>query len=220
MIKYGCSRWPESVLGILLIVDIFFILIHSYTIVFWNMEPEVLLLDANGFGFPEAFQYLKYLGVMGLIAYLIVYIKRYAYLPLFVLFTFLLINDVLQLHRLASWFFVDYLNLKAKLGFKAMSIGQLIYAVTMGLFFLSLSLWHYSTAALATRKSFLDIFKLLCVFLFFGVGVDVVQAFFEAHNRASLILTIVEEGGEMITLSMLVWCFCRLAAKQNTIQKH
>ena len=212
------SKWPSIVLGVLLIADILFILGHIFTVLFWGLEPKALLLDAKGFGYPEGFQYLKYLGVMGVIAYLIGRKKRYAYLPLFVLFVFLLADDVLQLHRKASWFFIHVFDLHTLLGIKASSMGLLAYTGTMVLFFFGLSVWHYITASKSTRKSFLDISVLLGVFLFFGVGLDLLHTFFEEHHRISLLLSLTEEGGEMLSLSILVWYFCRLAVTPQGLQ--
>ena len=216
--KINNSKWPSIVLGVLLLVDILFILGHICTVLFWGLEPKALLLDAKGFGYPEGFQYLKYLGIMGVIAYLIVSKKRYAYLSLFLLFAFLLADDVLQLHRWASLFFIHLLDLYPLLGVNALSIGLLAYTASMGVLFIGLSVWHYITASESTRKSFLDIFVLLGVFLFFGVGVDLLHTFFEEHHRISLLLTLTEEGGEMLTLSILVWYFCRLALNPQGLQ--
>lgn len=211
------NKWISIVLLGLLIGDILFILVHSCTVLFWGLEPNALLLDAKGFGYPEGFQYIKYLGIMGVIAYLIVRKKRYAYLSLFLLFGFLFADDVLQLHRWASWFFVRLLDLYALLGRNALIIGQLAYTASMGLLFLSLSVWHFVTVSESTRKSLMDISMLLGVFLFFGVGVDLLHTFFEEHKGISLVLTLTEEGGEMLTLSILVWYFCCLTITPQSL---
>ncbi|GAL67505.1 hypothetical protein JCM19301_478 [Jejuia pallidilutea] len=55
---------------VLLIVDLLFIVIHILIAKFNNFNPDSLLLDAKGFGYPECFQYLKYLVIMGIVAYL------------------------------------------------------------------------------------------------------------------------------------------------------
>ncbi len=195
----------------LLLLDFLFILGHLYTLLFLDGAYDALLLDAKGFGYPEGFQYLKYLGIMGIITYLIVRKKRYAYLPLMVLFAFLLVDDILQLHRWGSMFFRHVFKLPSIVGLSASSLGLLIYTAIMALFFLGLCLWHYKSASEGTRKSFLDIFMLLGIFLFFGVGVDLVQGFFEGRHRIGFVLTLMEEGGEMLALSLLVWYFYRIA---------
>lgn len=210
-------KWYNICLGVLLVVDVLFILGHICTVVLWNSEPKSLLLDANGFGYPESFQYIKYLGILGFLSVLLYRQKRYAYLPLFVLFALLLADDVLQLHRKASWFFVHLLNLHTLLGVKALSIGQLVFTATISLLTVAITLKHYLKASASVRKSLLDIFFLLAIFLFFGVGVDLLHTFFEEDTFIAFILTLIEEGGEMLTLSILVWYFCRLTVVPKSL---
>ncbi|MDV7140195.1 hypothetical protein R3X28_14985 [Maribacter sp. TH_r10] len=197
-------------LRVILLLDVLFILGHVYTEWVLGGAYDLFLLDAKGFGFPEGFQYVKYIGVIGIITYLMGRKKRFAYLPLLVLFGFLLVDDIFQLHNQARWLFVHLLHLHSLFGVKASNLGLLAYTATMVVFFFGLCLWHYKSASEGTRKSFLDIFVLLGIFLFFAVGVDLVQSFFEGHRRIGFVLTVIEEGGEMVSLSFLVWYFYRL----------
>ncbi|MFS4482683.1 hypothetical protein ACKGJY_06675 [Hyunsoonleella sp. 2307UL5-6] len=155
---------------------------------------------------------------MSLTIYLYQLKKWNLYKLLFVLFSCFLIDDVFQLHQFASGFISNILKLNFKFNDMALGVGQLIYALIIVLLLLGASLWYYKLSSVLTQKAFLNIFLLLSFFLFFGVGVDVLHAFFKAQGQVSTVLTIIEEGGEMLTLSILVWYFCNAIVKHRVVE--
>ena len=208
--KYFDQKKVTLLLKLFLSIDILFILGHVGIVLFWNAKPDTLLLDAKGLGYPELFQYFKYVIIMFFVGHLIFIKKEYVYMPFLVLFLILLIDDAYQIHSKASWFFVHLFNLHAVLGIRGFIFGQLIYAMVMGSFLFGFSSLFYLKASERIRHTFLDIFMLFTVFLFFGLGIDVVHNLLEHVYMVSPILTLIEEGGEMIALSVLAWYFCFL----------
>ncbi len=213
-------KWSNHLLGFLLTVDILFILGHIFIVTYLWLGPSSLLLDAGSSGYPEGFQYLKYLGLVLIIAYLVAYEKRFSYLPLFVLFAFLLVDDVYQLHTRAGFALVDQLNPLSYSGAKPEIIGQLAYVFIMAIFFIGLFIWSYNWTKKHNRKSLMKIFVFLGAFFFFGVGVDLLHTFLGEEHRYAAILTLIEEGGEMLTLSILVWHFCSEAASLKKMNRN
>ncbi|GAL71306.1 hypothetical protein JCM19302_983 [Jejuia pallidilutea] len=216
--KIQRSNWPRIILRVLLIVDLLFIVIHILIAKFNNFNPDSLLLDAKGFGYPECFQYLKYLVIMGIVAYLFFLKKWYFYKLMFLLFAGFLVDDFFQLHYLASSVLSNLFYSYSEYNYVALGVGQLIYSLIIILFFLSLALLFYRLTSNQEKAEFLNIFMLLCFFLFFGLGVDLLHMFFKEHGSASLLLTIIEEGGEMFTLSTLVWYFYSSVVKYKVYQ--
>ncbi|WP_282123828.1 hypothetical protein [Algibacter mikhailovii] len=206
----GKVNWPYAILTVLLAADVFLIFVHILIVQFWNQKPSFFLLDARGFGIPESFQYLKYLGIIGLIIYLAYLKKSFFYIVLIMFFLSLLIVDIFQLHHLASlWLsrvFVSFNLFEVE----PLSAGHIIYSVIVLCFFLLLTLLYYVFVSKVSHIFFSHIFVLFWSFLFFGVVVDLLHGLFEKGQQIRMILTIVEEGGEMLSLSLLFWGFFRL----------
>ena len=130
-------NWSYAILAVFLAADVFLILAHILTVQFWNQKPSFFLLDARGFGIAESFQYLKYCTIMILLIYLIGLKKESDYVSLSVLFAFLLLDDMLQLHHIGNQWIVDQLHLERQFKEHAIVIGQLVYTIALIVFFFS-----------------------------------------------------------------------------------
>jgi hypothetical protein len=199
------QKKTTNLLKYLLLFDLVFVLGHIMVVLFNKHEFKAFLLDTQELGYPEYFQYFKYIMVLAVTSYLVVIKKKFAYLPFIGLFLFLLIDDVFQIHGRASWFFMFRLKLPAVL------FGQLVYLALIGGIGAIVTYMFYRKANLATKNTFKDILLLLALFLFFGIGVDIIHSLLIHIGKIVPFLTLVEEGGEMITLSILVWYFYFLA---------
>lgn len=210
------NKKTNTILWILISLDVLFILGHISLVLSEAKQPNSFLLDAEDWGYPELFQYVKYSTILGLVTYLIIGQKKYAYVPAIPLFVLLFIDDVFQLHYKAAWYFVYHLKITTVAGIKAVAIGQLLYYIGIGFGMFLFSLLFYKNATYQVKKAFAQIGILLVVFLFFGIGIDFLSVLLENYIPTIIkaLLTVVEEGGEMISLSLLVWFFCYLL-KEN-----
>lgn len=213
--KQLVNKWKTRLLGLLILADIIFIIGHGAVVFFFESEPNNFLLDAQGFGYPELFQYVKYIVIQLFLGNLLIVKKKYTLIPFLPLFFVLLIDDMYQLHSKAGWLVVHLLNLKSVMGIKALIFGQLTFISLAGIVFLSFSFLFYRKSSESIKRIFVDIFMLLAVFLFFGIAIDIVNQQFEQVYVVSSVLTVIEEGGEMIALSLLVWYFCFLVLESN-----
>ena len=105
------------------------------------------------------------------------------------------------------------------MGVSELVFGQLIYIWVMGIFVVAFSSWFFFRVSERVRKTFVDIFMLVALFLFFGIGVDILHGQLEEDYLLSSIFPLIEEGGEMIALSLLVWYFCFLILESNGDRK-
>lgn len=80
-------------------------------------------------------------------------------------------------------------------------LGELIGSASSGLILLPALLAAYRFAARANRKVFHDVVLLVI----FGVDVDMVHIAFSGSPRIELVLGILEDGGEMLAVSLLLW---------------
>ncbi|MFI1772472.1 hypothetical protein [Thalassobellus citreus] len=196
-----------------------FIIGHIFTVTLWELKSSPFLLDAKDFGYPEIFQYLKYISILGFVAYLVYFKKNYIYIPLFFLFTFFLVDDMFQLHQLTRQYFISMSSFGNILEASKVR-GYLIYSIIVLVFFLLLYKWNYRWASEVSKKSLINIYKFLSFFLFFGLGIDVLHVFFHRSEGVDTLLTIVEEGGEMLSLSILVWYFYSLVVNSTYINNN
>ncbi len=206
-----------------LTLDILFILAHVIFIylIFIRVEfdwsiTDPFLLNLDG-GYPEMFQYLKYFIIMVATLRIVLSKKIYNYISWFFLFTLLLLDDALQFHeRFAAWV-VEKFNIAPAFGLRPQDLGELTYVGIFGPILLLLLLFTYYYGSKRIRRTYIDIGLLFAIFLFFGIGVDVLhQLVAIGDNRYTLLFMILlEDGGEMITLSILTWYFLFLTISDN-----
>ncbi|TBN18638.1 hypothetical protein [Hyunsoonleella pacifica] len=171
-------------------------------------------LDAISPNAPEFFQYLKYLGIICFALYLLSVKKNQLYFTFILLFLFLLIDDVTQLHQIVGRYFVEWINLKMTFKRKVYPVfGQIIYLLITLIIFSIVFITQFKFTSANNKKLLLSIFKFLGVFLFFGVFLDLIHTITSDYVFISKILTIIEEGGEMLSLSLIVWLFYLLTFK-------
>lgn len=63
--------------------------------------------------------------------------------------------------------------------------------------------YHFTSSSV--RKIFHDLLLLLALLLSFAIGVDMLHAAFTGSPRMEFILGVIEDGGELIAVSLLAW---------------
>ncbi|MET7030083.1 hypothetical protein [Sediminicola luteus] len=192
-------------LFIFLTIDIVFIVIHLLIALFWDSNPKEFRVDEDG-GYPEIFQYFKYILIV-LITFYLVAKRSINYLPWLILFLFLCFDDALQFHEKAGIFFANFFSLQSYLGLRAIDLGELVFAFLMGLILFLFSFKSYFQGSKIFKNNCVDILSLFTFFLFFGIGIDMVHQLFAHLEFVAGAVALIEDGGEMITLSLLVWYF-------------
>jgi di/tricarboxylate transporter len=153
------------------------------------------------------FQYFKYFVVILITIYLIKKRKRFGYIAWLILFALLLLDDALQFHETFGTWVSNKLNYSSMLGLRPQDLGELTYVAIFGSILLFFIVFGYMNGDEKYRKRNIDLFLLFGLFLFFGIAMDMVDEFVEYDRYSHLILILLEDGGEMIALSLIVWYF-------------
>ena len=200
----------SRLLKVLLSIDVLFVLLHALFVflVFkrinlnWSIAPFYL---NNDDGYPEMFQYLQF--VIGIIILIRLFIKtkKMGYISWLILFVLMLLDDSLRFHeRFGSWI-TEKFNYSPMLGLRAQDFGELTYVAVFGSILIFFLVIGYYYGDKKYRRIAVDLGLLFAVFLFFGIGIDILHEFIN-HNRYSLLfIVLLEDGGEMIVLSCFVW---------------
>ena len=194
------STW---VLGLLLSTDVLFILFECLYGATAGFPPSDWWLGQD-WGYAEMFQYAKELGIT--IVFFLFFLRYPHILSLGwqVLFLYLLLDDALQIHERVgesvagflhtSWEFTDHVA--------TAFFGSLILSL--------LSLGYYSAPSLLRRVSW-PLVGLCIALALFGVFLDTIH---QVIGRSVPVLFrtgyIVEEAGEMVTISVIAWYVHRL----------
>ena len=199
-------------LAILLSLDIVFIILHALLVylVFiridfdWSITPFML---NNDDGYPEMFQYLKFLAAIIMLIYLLIKGKGIGYISWLLLFVLMLFDDSLKLHeRFGAWV-VEKFNYKPMFGLRDVDLGELTFVALFGIVLLFFIVIGYYYGDKKYRKTNIDLGILFFILLCFGVGVDMIHEFVEYNRYSDLLIILIEDGGEMIALSLFVWYF-------------
>ena len=155
-------------------------------------------------GYGEMFGYLKSVAIA--IALFVCY--RRARAPAFAAlsFTFALIalDDSLRIHEFFGSLIEKGLSLQPAFGLRPQDLGELMVWSALGTAVaaaLAAGFMRSGREARSLASLFLCLFGVL---VFFAVGADMLQiAFHNAFRGAQRLWTVVEEGGEMATLSLI-----------------
>ncbi|WCO03100.1 hypothetical protein [Psychroserpens ponticola] len=211
----------NKILAILLSLDLFLVLLHALLIflVFIRIDFDWSILPFmvnNDDGYPEIFQYLKFIFIIGTLVYLIIKRKRTGYLSWLLLFILMLLDDALTFHERFGTWASEKFNISPMLGLKSQDIGELAYVAIFGGLLLILLVVGYYKGDEKYRKTNISLGVIFALFLFFGVGVDMLHSFFGNNRYSDLFLTLLEDGGEMMVLSLFVWHFIFIIIRPET----
>jgi hypothetical protein len=201
---YSAEKSAALLLSILLLGDLVFITIHLLHILtpYFN-SPSFNIEFDNGYG--EKYQYLKYLVVICLFIWFCSMRRTFGLLPWALLFGYFLADDAWQMHeRLGAWI-GEELPFAPPFRLRRQDLGELLVTTTAGLILLPSFLAAYFFGPRTLRKTFHDLLLLLSLLMGFAVGVDMVHAAFLGSPRIEFVLGVIEDGGELIAVSLLAW---------------
>jgi hypothetical protein len=201
-------------LAVLLAVDVILIGLHFLHRLVYRGIFESAILSNTMFSMseeaklPDLFYFLKQLAIVLLLLYVARKTSR-IFIIWAAIFGYLLIDDVVQIHETIGFAFG---NVMPQIGTIAPSeIAQIGFLVLLGLVLFGVSLLIIWRSEGETRQISIYLMALLGLAAFFGVGVDIVQSFVMDIFGVSGVVKVVEDGGEMIIISFILWYVYRLA---------
>ncbi|MEE8224995.1 MAG: hypothetical protein V3R42_04680 [candidate division NC10 bacterium] len=208
-------RESTKLLILLLSADCLLIVLHiGHISTGYFADPNYSILRQRGFG--EVFQYVKQYWIGLLFLYLAITRRSPLYFSWALLFGYLLIDDSFAVHERLGIKISSYMNFSPALRLRAQDFGELAVYAFFGLFFLALTGITYYFSDSSVRRSCRPLFLLLLALVFFGVGMDL----FHIMVRSPVwdhILGTIEDGGEMLVMSVIVW-FVFLLPSQETVE--
>jgi hypothetical protein len=196
-------RTPLVALGVLLLVDSVFVLLHVIHRLgerSGSSEDERYFLETDR-GYLEFFGYGKEL-LLGVVLLLLFWRERVAmYAALSLTFLLILIDDSLLLHETGGMYFARHFDVPSWIGLRALDVGELLVVVPLGALAGAALVVAYRHTPMESRHTANCLLSLLAALAFFAIVVDMVHALFVGSETG---LTIVEDGGEQIVLSATV----------------
>jgi hypothetical protein len=199
--------------------DAVFIIVHMIKVPLINaglIDSSLMntLSIVNDSSFADVFQYLKYFWVMILLALLSLKVKSIYFIPWVLLFLYFLLDDMLQIHE--TFGRVIGANFEPMLGLRGVDFGELVVSAIAGSVIFSSIAIAFWKGNQFFRAFSLDMLFLVGVLVAFGVGLDIlhsaVHSFFPTFSD---ILGTIEDGGEMVSMSLLVWYTFLHTAKES-----
>ena len=207
-------------------MDIIFVLGHAIVIylIFIRVEfdwsiSNMFMVDYDG-GYPEIFQYIKYISIIIAIIYILYQKKEYNYFSWLLLFTLLFFDDALSFHEQFGGFAAERFNYKPMFGLRAQDLGELTYIALFGPLVLLALVLGYLNGNGKYKKTNLDLVLLFSLFLFFGIVIDMLHVLFGDNRYTKLIMVLLEDGGEMLALSLLSWYFFFIVFRSEIHDKY
>lgn len=197
------ARSAPALLALLLLGDLVLLVLHTVNALTPWLNHGNLSIHRDQ-GLPELYQYLKWLGIVVLLAYLSRQWRFRGYAAWALLFGYLLCDDAFSIHEHAGGYIAGLLQGTPPWGLRLQDLGELAATgIAAGLLFIPL--------AAAVRKGpdefrrvSRGLFLLLLALAFFGVALDMVHTAMRSGWKADFLLGFIEDGGEMGVASLIL----------------
>jgi hypothetical protein len=213
MNRTGIVQWLQSrpgdesaflVLVLLLCGDLAFIVLHTVNGATPLLEMPLLSLERDR-GYPEMFQYAKYLWIISVLILVGFRHDSLRYLPWASVFAYFLLDDALQVHERVGQSITADLAVVPMLGLRLRDYGELAVSALAGIVLSVPLVAAYGKGSEQFRRVSRELALLILVLIFFGVVVDMLHVALGRGWALSFVLGIVEDGGEMLSVSVICW---------------
>ncbi|MBF2088549.1 MAG: hypothetical protein IGR80_09835 [Synechococcales cyanobacterium K44_A2020_017] len=214
----------EPLLSLLLLTDLGFIVAHVIASLL-PVPNDMFFLDRDR-SYPEMFQYIKFFWIAIVLLYLGLKQGK-SYLAWSSFFTFLLLDDYFGLHETGGGMIASQLGFTRWLALRPVDYGEMVYAASAALLFFVIIALTYKRGSAEFKRFSQRILWLMAIFVFFAVGVDMVHVMTTSFPQPLIsfllenTLAIVEDGGEMMVLSLIVYyIFAQIPKNEDKSQKY
>jgi hypothetical protein len=203
VIPTGDSRSRAAILiglSLLLTCDLAFMVLHVVSrTIDWN-QPW-LRLDLEG-SLAERFQHAKEAAIAAALGAIGWRTRSAVFAGWSLLFTYLLLDDGLQLHERGGRHLADSLGLPAALGLRPRDFGEIGVSLAAASVLFPLILVGYRIARDDHRAISRRLMVLLLFLVFFGIGVDMLHIAIDHLPVKGL--SVLEDGGEMVAMTLIL----------------
>jgi len=191
----------SSFLFILISTDIIFIVLHTlyvYGIIDGNSNYSL----EKDFGYSEIFQYSKEYWSFLLLIFVFVDKRKLVYLIWSAFFLYLLLDDSLSIHENVGEYLANYFNIQPNFNLRAVDFGEILVSFLVGFCFLILFLFTFLRSEITEKRISKNLIILVFVLAFFGVFVDLIHIALPFQKNK---MAVIEDGGEMFVMSIIIW---------------
>ncbi|MFT3904190.1 MAG: hypothetical protein QM727_13525 [Niabella sp.] len=201
-------------LFILLAIDIVLIVLSVINFYHPFPDPNLYEIEVDD-SYAEDFQNFKWIIMIIALTIIALFRKEKKYFTWVLVFFFLFLEDVFRIHGELGHFFYDMFGMNS--GQRTGKIMELFAAAFLGVIFLGPVFVAYKKGDALFRKHSRTIFILLVLFLFCAIVLDQVHrlAIIQYDWKYNVVLGTLEDGGEMITESLLTGYLLSIALKQK-----
>jgi len=199
--KYGLEKYKLLIL--LVLADLVFVCLH---VLYVNTDllPTNLYSLSRDRGYAEFLQYTQESWLAALFLLLGFKQRQGLYFVFSFLFFYFLVDDSSEFHERFGEYLADFFAFQPALGLRAVDWGELLVSAMFGLLFLISIALLYIISDLSMRKISLYMIGMIFVMAVFGVLLDMVEILV-THPGVGRLLVTIEEGGEMLVLSIITW---------------
>lgn len=208
--SFDLDKSSNKLLILLLSADFIFIVVH---ILYMNefMSNSLYSIDRD-LGYAEVYQYIKEFWIVLLLLFVATGRKQVAYLAWATLFMYFLLDDSLRVHERFGGSLAYNFNFQPMLNLRAQDIGELIASLFFGVLLLVFVWVAYLYSDEYAKKHSRHLFVLVMLVAFFGILVDM---FHVALPWGKSLLGLIEDGGEMLMMSVIVWYVFKIEYASN-----
>lgn len=212
------TPWREAglMLCLLLLGDLACIVLHLLWLA-GVADHQYFSLEFDK-GYAEFFQYLKELWIAAMLLHLALRCTGrgcWGYVVWSGLFFYLLADDAVSLHEKGGRYFADNFStiFQPMLGLRAVDFGELVVSAAVGSITLGAVLLFYWRGNPDFQKASRHLMVLAMFLAIFGVIVDMLHMLFKGSKALYAGMGLLEDGGEMIAMSLLLWYVLLLELK-------
>lgn len=200
-------RGATLLLACLICGDLAFVVLHYLNGLTPVFDNPLLSLERDR-GFPEMYQYMKFFWIIIILIFVSFRYAAVHYASWALVFAYLLLDDSLEIHETVGRYVAANTSLVPALGLRIEDYGELAVTAAVGIVLFLPLVWAYWKGSRIFRKVSHDFALLILLLVFFGVVVDMARIVFTTGWRGTFILGVTEEGGEMMSVSvMLAYAF-------------
>ncbi|MDJ0703373.1 MAG: hypothetical protein QNJ46_08840 [Leptolyngbyaceae cyanobacterium MO_188.B28] len=215
-IKYFQENTASFFLILLFSADLIFIFLHLLH-VFSSILKNNLFSISIDFGYPEVYQYIKEFWMIILMFFIFFKSRQIGYFIWSILFVYLLCDDALQIHEKVGSIIASNLDFNPLFGLRAVDYGEIAVTAIAGAFFLSFIGLNYLQGSSTFKRVTQDLFLLLLMLAFFGIFTDMLHVAVLPGKKINSIIGVIEDGGEMIVISLMTWYIFLLAIRKGCL---
>lgn len=202
---------------LLICADVAFIILHIIHFQTELLDSSLYSLSRDN-GYAEFFQYTKFLWIILLFVGIFKATKTPGYISWALLFVYFLADDAFQFHENFGRIIAGNLDFVPPMSTRLQDIGELIVTAIAGAILIPLLALAFWRGSKLFRRVSLDLGLFIAVLVFVGVVVDFVHEAVGAEGVLDhLFFRILEEGGEMIVASTILWYAFLLSLRNGNI---